>query len=51
MYDNYANAEHAFYFKFETSLACGPQPVQCRIAGPDNVMYNLEPLIRQKGNL
>ena len=42
-------AEKKFYFTFETSLACSPEPVQCRIAGPGNVMYNLEPLIKKKG--
>ena len=41
--------KNTFYFKFETSLACSPEPVQCRIAGPKNIMYNLEPLIKTKG--
>ena len=42
-------AEHTFFFNFETSLACSPEPVQCRIAEPGNVTYNLEPLIKKKG--
>eukprot|EP00794_Sanderia_malayensis_P000415 gene415-1051_t len=43
------SAGHKYFFRFETSLACSPEPVQCRLAGPGNVMYNLEPLIKTKG--
>eukprot|EP00795_Rhopilema_esculentum_P017105 gene17105-8622_t len=46
-FDNFA--DNVFSFKFETSLVCVPDPVQCRIFGPDNALYNLEPLIKTKG--
>ena len=49
-FDHLDSDSLTYYFKMETSLACSPELVQCKLTGPDGKMYNLEPLIKKEGN-
>lgn len=42
--------ENAYYFDFKTSLACRPQPVDCRVQDEKGTQYDLSPLARSGTN-